>query len=154
MLLTHVRNTHIKEIMSWFLNEEEVHAWAGPNFRYPYDFNSFKKGLKLDEINSFVLLADDNTLMAFGQFYLRIGRCHLGRLVVNPEYCGGGIVATLITQLSELGQLTLATQTCSLFVLAHNKSAIKAYKKLGFVLADYPEPIPLANCLYMTKTPG
>lgn len=39
----------------------------------------------------------------------------------------------------------------SLFVLAHNDNAIKAYEKFGFELDKYPEEIPMDDCLYMVK---
>jgi ribosomal protein S18 acetylase RimI-like enzyme len=89
--------------------------------------------------------------LAFGQYYLRLGNCHLGRLIVNPNFRGQGIASHLINQLSTLGRSDLRTDSCSLFVLGHNKSAIKVYTKLGFSMADYPEEIPLKNCFYMVQ---
>jgi hypothetical protein len=53
--------------------------------------------------------------------------------------------------LGVLGKTELKTDSCSLFVLGHNKSAIQAYTKLGFSMADYPEEIPLENCFYMVQ---
>ena len=71
--------------------------------------------------------------------------------MVNPKFRGKGIITTLIKHISEQGTKVLNVTGCSLFVLSHNKSAVKAYQKTGFLLADYPDEIPLADCLYMVK---
>lgn len=139
------------ELMSWFSTEEELSVWSGPDFRYPFDLSSFKSDLKLDSIKSFSLISTEGNLLAFGQYYMRLGRCHLGRLVVNPNLRGQGIASHLIQKLSVLGKSDLNTDSCSLFVLGHNKSAIQAYTKLGFSMADYPDELPMDNCFYMVK---
>lgn len=151
MRLTQPSNPNFIELMSWFSTEEELSVWSGPDFRYPFDLRSFKSDLKLDSLKSFSLISTEGNLLAFGQYYLRLGRCHLGRLVVNPNLRGQGIASHLIQKLSVLGKSDLSTDSCSLFVLGHNKSAIQAYTKLGFSIADYPDEIPLDNCFYMVK---
>lgn len=151
MYLTQPSDENLIELMSWFSNEDEVSIWSGPNFRYPFNLNTFKNDLNLDVLNSFSLVTNEGDLLAFGQYYLRLGKCHLGRLVVNPNLRGKGIASHLINKLSTLGKSDLNTDSCSLFVLRHNKSAIHAYTKLGFLIADYPEKIPLENCLYMVQ---
>ena len=151
MRLTQPSDANFIELMSWFPTEEELSIWSGPGFRYPFDLSSFKKDLKLDTLKSFSLVSEEGDLLAFGQYYLRLERCHLGRLVVNPNIRGQGVSSHLIQKLSTLGKSDLKTDSCSLFVLGHNKSAIQAYTKLGFSMADYPDEIPLENCFYMVK---
>lgn len=151
MRLTQPSDPNFIELMSWFSTEEELTVWSGPDFRYPFDLSSFKSDLKLDSLKSFSLISTEGSLLAFGQYYLRLGRCHLGRLVVNPNLRGQGIASHLIQKLSVLGKSDLNTDSCSLFVLGHNKSAIQAYTKLGFSMADYPDELPLDNCFYMVK---
>jgi len=151
MKLATPTDLQLVELMSWFTSEKELTVWSGPNFSYPFDLKSFKRDLKLNTLASFSMVSNEGDLLAFGQYYLRLGKCHLGRLVVNPRFRGKGIIASLISQLSVLGKSDLNTQSCSLFVLAHNKNAIKAYTKLGFCITDYPEKIALANCLYMVQ---
>ena len=151
MRLTQPSNPNFIELMSWFSTEEELSVWSGPDFRYPFDLSSFKSDLKLDSIKSFSLISTEGNLLAFGQYYMRRGRCHLGRLVVNPNWRGQGIASHLIQKLSVLGKSDLNTDSCSLFVLGHNKSAIQTYIKLGFSMADYPDELPLDNCFYMVK---
>ena len=58
--------------MKWFSCEREIRQWAGPEFRYP-------------------LLNRQGLLIGFGQYYLRLERCHLSRLVINPDSRGQGI---------------------------------------------------------------
>jgi len=149
--LTHPLDEHYSELMSWFSTEEELNLWSGPNFTYPFDLTTFKRDLKGETLKSYSLITHEGDFLAFGQYYLRLERCHLGRLVVNPHFRGQGIAAYLIDKLSDLGKSALNTNSCSLFVLAQNVSAIKAYTKLGFTRVEYPQTMPLANCLYMVK---
>lgn len=151
MRLTQPSDEHFIELMSWFSSEDELNLWSGPNFRYPFDLSSFKSDLKLDTLKSFSLISNEGDFLAFGQYYLRLGMCHLGRLVVNPNLRGKGIASHLIKQLSIFGKSDLRTDSCSLFVLGHNESAIQAYTKLGFSMVEYPEEIPLKNCFYMVQ---
>jgi ribosomal protein S18 acetylase RimI-like enzyme len=151
MRLTQPSDANFIEIMSWFSTEEELSIWSGPGFRYPFDLSSFKNDLKLDSLKSFSLVSVEGNLLAFGQYYLRLDKCHLGRLIVNPNFRGQGIASHLIQKLGVQGKTELKTDSCSLFVLGHNKSAIQAYTKLGFSMAEYPNEIPLENCLYMVN---
>ena len=151
MRLTQPSDEHFIQLMSWFSSENELCIWSGPNFRYPFELSSFKSDLNLNILKSFSLISSEGALLAFGQYYLRLGKCHLGRLVVNPSLRGQGIASHLISQLSVLGKSDLSTESCSLFVLGHNESAIQAYTKFGFSMADYPEKMPLENCFYMVQ---
>ena len=151
MQLTEPLECHVIEMMSWFTNEADLKQWSGPGFRYPFDLSTFTGDLKISPTNSFSLVSEEGELLGFGQYYQRLDKCHLGRLVVNPKFRGEGIIAELIKLISVKGTKALSVTACSLFVLSHNQSAIKAYQKVGFVLADYPEKIPTENCFYMVK---
>lgn len=151
MRLTQPSDENFIQLMSWFSSADELSIWSGPNFRYPFDLISFKSDLNLNTVKSFSLTSSEGDLLAFGQYYLRLGKCHLARLVVNPSLRGQRIASHLISQLSVLGKSDLSTESCSLFVLGHNESAIQAYTKLGFSMTDYPEKIPLENCFYMVQ---
>lgn len=142
---------HIKEMMTWFSDESSLRQWSGPGFRFPFEQQSFSEDLKLTKLDSYSLVDESGQLVAFGQFYLRKGKCHLGRLVVSPNHRGKGAAHVLMQALIELGCRELQVKSSSLFVLADNHSAIKAYQKEGFDFAEYPEEIPLENCLYMVK---
>lgn len=141
--------SHLKQMMTWFDSEKALQDWGGPFFRYPFDKESFAEDLNLDAIKSYSLVSEQGELLAFGQYYQRIGRCHLGRLVVNPAHRGKGLVAILIRKLTQLGLAELKVPDCSLFVYLDNHSAISAYQKLGFEFAEYPEEIALKHCGYM-----
>lgn len=152
MQLIQPLENHLLEMMSWFSSEQELLDWSGPNFRYPFDLSSFVEDLKLNELSSFALVADKTEFLAFGQYYQRLGKCHLGRLIVKPKFRGKGIAKELMSKICELGTKELEVKECSLFVLAHNDNAIKSYKKFGFSFGNYPEELPLENCLYMVKS--
>lgn len=137
--------------MSWFSTEAALSIWSGANFSFPFDFNSFKSDLKLESLPSFALLSAQAELLGFGQYYLRLGKCHLCRLVINPIFRGQGIAAHLIQQLSVRGKADLNANSSSLFVVQNNGSAIKTYEKSGFTVACYPEKITVKDCLYMVN---
>lgn len=149
--LTGVSEQHLLEMMTWFACESELKQWAGPNFTYPYDANSFAKDLNLNRLDSFSLLNHKHEFVAFGQCYKRLQSCHLGRLAVAPTHRGNNYIAHLMHHLIEFGRIKFTTRSCSLFVLEQNSAAISAYQKYGFECAPYPEPIPFENCLYMLK---
>ncbi|MEN1728362.1 MAG: GNAT family N-acetyltransferase [Pseudomonadota bacterium] len=136
--------------LRWFRDETELRQWAGPNFRFPFDEQSFKADLTVKSLASRVLLSEQQELLAFGQYYGRLDRCHLGRLAVSPEHRGQGVAATLMGALIDEGRTVLDVAEASLFVLANHESALRAYRRFGFGEADYPEQLPLENCLYLT----
>jgi ribosomal protein S18 acetylase RimI-like enzyme len=105
--------------------------------------------LKLESLASFALLSAQAELLGFGQYYLRLGKCHLYRLVINPSFRGEGIATHLIHQFTVSRKTDLNTNSSSLFVIQNNVSAVKTYEKSGFTFACYPEKITLKDCLYM-----
>ena len=139
---------HLAEIMEWFPDVESISIWGGPNFRFPCSDQSFMSDLDLAKTESFVLTNDLGSILAFGQYYLRNERCHLSRLVVSPTERGNGIGKHLIAQLSLQGRNDLKVGSCSLFVMAHNKPAMRLYLSLGFREAIYPEEMA-KDIIYM-----
>ncbi len=131
--------------MRWFPDEVSCHAWGGPEFRFPYTEATFRVDAKLASLSTWALAADDGTLAGFGQFYLRVGRCHLGRLAIAPDSRGQGLGATLVRELCRQGSAALGVETYSLFVLPGNARALRLYRRLGFAPVPYPEPNPLLD---------
>ncbi|WP_102797808.1 GNAT family N-acetyltransferase [Bowmanella denitrificans] len=139
----------LAEISQWFDSEDSLKIWGGPAMQYPFDLQSLRRDTRIDELPSWLLM-ENNQLLGFGQYYLREGRCHLGRLVIAPEQRGRGLAKVLIQQLSRLGSQELQTCEVSLFVLAHNQVAHRCYLAMGFVEIQYPGPsMGIDNCLYM-----
>lgn len=140
----------LQELMSWFPDAHSCGLWAGPGFRFPFNEATFREDSRIDHLSSWGLPAADSSLGAFGQYYLRLGRCHLARLVVAPALRAQGIGGTLIRELCDRGCLELGTDSCSLFVLADNAPARQLYRRLGFAEVAYPEPSSmLEGSLYM-----
>lgn len=142
---------HLAEIMAWFPDADSISIWGGPNFRFPYSDQSFMSDLDLSTTESFVLTNDLGSILAFGQYYLRNERCHLSRLVVSPFERGKGIGKHLIAQLSLQGRNDLKLGSCSLFVMAHNKSALRLYLSLGFREAIHPGEMA-EDMIYMVSS--
>lgn len=142
---------HLREMMGWFNSEAELREWAGPQFNYPFTQATFEADLTLTQLASFSLLNSQAELLAFGQAYQRLKRWHLGRLVVSPKHRGQGIVQGLIEQLSQVGRREHKIFANSLFVMKQNVAAIKAYQRCGFVIAEYPQPMPMQETYYMIR---
>jgi ribosomal protein S18 acetylase RimI-like enzyme len=150
MELQHFHESHLAELMTWFKDEPSCKRWGGPEFRFPFDAVTFKEDCKLS-LSSWSFI-DSNKLCAFGQFYLREGRCHLARLVVSPAMRSQGIGKQFIVQLASMGCSELNVNQCSLFVLADNAAAMRVYRKLGFETSSYRGELKLPmDCLYMVS---
>jgi len=152
--LTLFDDAHLPELMSWFPDELSCHTWGGPEFRFPFTEATFREDARLASLSTWALVGDDGTLAGFGQFYLRVGRCHLGRLAIAPDARGRGLGATLVRGLCRHGGAALGVGTFSLFVVPGNERALRLYRRLGFSPAPYPEPDPaLDPYIYMVAMP-
>ena len=140
------------EMMKWFPTAARCHEWGGPEFRFPFTPATFREDMQLERLPSYVLLdAGDGALMGFGQYYARLDRCHLARIVVAPPYRGRRIGEGLILELARTGCAALGADECSLFVLPGNERALRLYRRMGFVEEPYVgESLP--GSLYMVAS--
>ena len=143
----------LPELMSWFPDRDACHAWGGDNFRFPFTEATFREDAKLDSLPTWALVGDDGAVAGFGQYYLRVGRCHLGRLAIAPNKRGQGLGNTLVRELCRKGSAELSADSFSLFVLPGNERALRLYKRLGFSEVPYPEALPAAGLdVYMVAS--
>ncbi len=142
MTLTPATDDHVRALMAWFPDRRSCAIWGGHTFRYPFTESTFLADTRFRDLPSYVLVDAEAQPLAFGQYYRRAGRCHLGRLVVSPAHRGQGIGTQLIRGLVELGTRRLGLAECSLFVDPDNGPAIGLYERLGFVPAVYPDDDP------------
>ena len=139
----------LPELMTWFPDARALRTWGGPESRFPFDAASFREDAKVDGIDSFSLVADDGTLAAFGQCYLRIERCHFGRVAVAPARRGEGLGTRLLREMADWGLSRFGPRELSLFVLKANDEARRLYERLGFRAVPYPDPALLPDAHYM-----
>lgn len=142
-------SAHINELMNWFASADELRDWGGPDMRHPFTEQTFTEDIKLESLNSLVMLSAEQEMLAFGQCYERENRCHLGRLAIAPQHRGKGLIDALVGRLLINGTGRFEVSGGSLFVVPDNLGAIKAYQRYGFRFADYPGDAPIAGCLYM-----
>lgn len=147
-------DAHLPELMSWFPDTISCQTWGGVEFRFPFTEASFREDAKLSSLPAWSLVRnDDGALAGFGQFYLRVGRCHLGRLAIAPDSRGTGLGSTLVRELCRRGGAALGVDSYSLFVVPENERALRLYRRLGFSTAPYPEPTPaLIGYIYMVAS--
>jgi ribosomal protein S18 acetylase RimI-like enzyme len=142
----------LPELMRWFPDEASCRLWGGAHFRWPCDAATFRADAGIGVLAS-RMLVDDDAMVAFGQYYRRVGRCHLGHLVVCPETRGRGIGTRLIRELCAEGGRALGVTEFSLFVLARNAPAERLYRRLGFEETAYPEALPTSEPMcYLVAT--
>lgn len=150
MELVTATEDHLRPLMNWLPDERACLQWGGPAFRYPFSEQTFLQDCRWTELPSYILVDDNGTPLAFGQYYRRIDRCHLGRLIVSPAHRGAGVGRALVTELIRRGCADLGVGECSLFVLKDNTAAKALYGKLGFEFAHYPGSAEwLEVCDYM-----
>jgi ribosomal protein S18 acetylase RimI-like enzyme len=150
MKIEKAQSEHVREIMDWFPDLESVNRWGSPYMRYPLREETFFEDIYWDRISSRIARYEDGRLLGFGQFYPKLGRCHLARLIINPVFRGRGQGEAFIGALMKHGSGHLDTAEFSLYVMTANKPAYNCYKNLGFSLATYPHGDPhLENCVFM-----
>src|SRR5687768_17388388 len=98
MNLVTAAQTHLLEMLHWFPDRHSCAIWGGPEFRYPFTEATFREDIRL-HLPSYSLLGNDGALIGFGQYYLRVGRCHLARLIVSPQHRGRAAGAFMIREL-------------------------------------------------------
>ncbi|MBU2878659.1 GNAT family N-acetyltransferase [Aliiglaciecola sp. SL4] len=153
LILVEASEQDIASLCGWFVSFDEIRDWGGPNISFPISSRSLIVETKLAQGRSYKLIDTKNNMLAFGQCYERLGRCHLARLVVNPQNRGCGVGKQLVKQLLTQAPEYLVTKGFSLFVWPHNKVAKKLYQSLGFRRVNYPESITpeMAKCDYLIK---
>lgn len=138
--------------MRWFPDGASVRQWGGPDFRFPFTEETFRKDVRLDDVPAWEIVSTDGALLAFGRYYLRLGRCHLAFLAVAPAMRGRRVGLKLVEELCAEGARNLSFDEYSLFVWQDNAVAVALYRKLGFVEMPYPEPSSgLAGMAYMIR---
>jgi ribosomal protein S18 acetylase RimI-like enzyme len=139
----------LPDLMTWFRDAHELRTWGGPDFRFPFTPATFREDSKVDSIDSFSLVAPDGTLAAIGQCYLRIERCHFGRVGVAPHRRGQGLGSRLLAEMAAWGQGQFGPRELSLFVMHTNEAAHRLYRRLGFRESPYPDPTFIPDAHYM-----
>ncbi|SDK75310.1 GNAT family N-acetyltransferase [Microbulbifer yueqingensis] len=146
---------HLEVLMSWIADREQCLQWGGPVFRFPFSPATFREDCRWDELAGGVLVDGCGHMVAFGQYYRRLGRCHLGHLVVSPGRRGQGLGKRLVRALARRGCAELEAAECSLFVLKNNAAARALYRRLGFVPAEHPESFPWQDqCDFLVAPAG
>ena len=130
--------SEVETLKSWFPDKESSYFWCGPGLRFPFTHESFLEDIHWERMPAYSLLDERGQLSAFGQYYGKLGRCHLARLVVSPSLRSRGVGRDFISRLMSIGMADLGAAECSLFVLSCNDRALRCYRSLGFEKVPYP----------------
>src|SRR5262245_3560565 len=138
MELARTKQSEIEILKSWFSDRESSYAWCGPGLRFPFTSESFLEDIHWERMPAYSLLDERGQFIGFGQYYEKLGRCHLARLVVSPAHRAHGVGRQFISRLMSIGIEDLDATECSLFVLNYNDKALRCYRSLGFEKVPYP----------------
>lgn len=139
MLLTKATDEDIPILMTWFGDARSTREWGGWAFRYPFNDETFREDVQIDELDSFVCREESGSLVAFGQVKEKYGRGHVARLALAPEYRGRGLGRDLVGSLCDKATRLFDCTEHSLFVSRANTVALRCYRGLGFEEARYPK---------------
>ena len=143
----------IDELMGWFDTQRSINEWGGPNFRYPFDRETFVEDCHWPDMATYCVYSEKKIMCAFGQLYERDRRINLARLIAHPHMRGQGIGRRLVTMLMTIGVELFELKEYSLFVYRDNAPALKCYQSLGFEMHDYPPDESMADvCYYLTRS--
>ena len=153
MKILNAQLEHAREIMHWFPDKESVIRWGSPYMRYPLEEQAFLEDILWGRVESRIAVDDSGRLVGFGQFYPKLGRCHLARLVIAPDMRGRGHGREFVAALMHHGAGQVGTTDFSLYVMTANRSALNCYHSLGFRLATPPKGDPqLLDTVFMTTS--
>ncbi len=124
-------------LLHWFDDAKQLKTWGGPSVRFPLDLKQLSE-MATDQ--TYLLTDQHDRVMGFGQFYVRLGRHHLSRLAIGPDYRGQGLGRKFVTLMMEQAVKSQKAVGHSLFVDPDNQTAINLYLSLGFVFCPYPDP--------------
>ena len=124
MQLQQFEDCRLEELMRWFPDAHACRVWGGTQFRFPFTPATFREDAKIDSLPTWMLV-EAGEMVAFGQYYLRIGRCHLGRLAVTPQRRGRGIGAVLVRELCVQGAAEFGVYAGCIYMVQRAKSAAK-----------------------------
>jgi ribosomal protein S18 acetylase RimI-like enzyme len=130
--------THVAQLKRWFPDRESAYFWCGPGLRIPFTDQTFLEDIHWQRMPAYSLLDDQGNLSGFGQYYEKLERCHLARLVIAPASRSRGLGRQFIARLMSIGMADLGVGECSLFVVNYNLRALRCYAALGFEKAAYP----------------
>ena len=146
-------DAHLAHLMGWFADESACRSWGGPGFRFPFTETTFREDTRFGTLRTWSLVDAEDELLAFGQYYLRVGRCHLAHLAVKPEFRGHRVGERLVLELCRVGSGELRVDSYSLFVMLDNTSALRLYDRIGFAPAAYPDPsLKIEGMVYMVAS--
>lgn len=131
-------DSEIETLKTWFPDKESSYFWGGPGLNFPFTHDSFLEDIQWGKMATYSLLDEAGGFVGFGQYYEKLGRCHLARLAIAPALRGQGHGHWFISHLMSIGMEDLSTNECSLFVVNHNETALRCYANLGFTREEYP----------------
>jgi ribosomal protein S18 acetylase RimI-like enzyme len=125
------------EVARWFPDRRAAVLWAGPHVPDPVSPVWLAREFESRARAHFVAVDEADQAMGVIGMRRRTGerRVHLIRIGVAPEHRGEGLAVRLIEAMASLARVGGAKRL-TLNVYGMNASALRAYEKAGFRLAE------------------
>jgi RimJ/RimL family protein N-acetyltransferase len=127
-------------LVSWIANERELLAWGGPYFDAPLSCAAIQNLIKEHKGQNpprecWAGTNADGEFVATFQltFNYRSGQAGLGRVLIKPEYRGGGLARERLCLAEQLAFRRPEINRLELRVFTFNFVAISAYERAGFI---------------------
>jgi len=135
-------------LISWIDSEELLVQFAGPIFSYPLTNSQLE--LYLDDKNRHpfkIIDKESNTIFGHAEIYLQGNNCvKLCRILIGKsDFKGKGLCTKIVTELLNISFNKLNAKVVELNVYDWNESAIRCYKKAGFVIQKEKSKTNSAN---------
>jgi RimJ/RimL family protein N-acetyltransferase len=139
MELVQFNQKHFSTLSSWFASEAELVQWGGTKLRFPLDDQQMITMLEIVLDN----LPDKQSWMAFRDgsaighaqlhFDWKNGNATLARVVIAPSLRGQKLAVPMLQLVMAEAFNYSQLMRLELNVYVFNQSAIRTYKRLGFV---------------------
>jgi ribosomal protein S18 acetylase RimI-like enzyme len=124
-------------VAGWFPDRRSAVLWGGPHVPDPVNAPWLAREFEARARAHFVAVEDDEQALGVIGMRRRLGerRVHLIRVAVAPDRRGEGLAARLIDAMATLARIGGAKRL-TLNVYGENASAVRAYEKAGFRMAE------------------
>ena len=157
LTLRKFRKRDIQALFSWFQTEREVLQWAGAALSWPLRrseladlIQQHRGGSPVREV--WAVMRSDEMV---GHFQISLNRrlrtAGLGRIAIAPSHRGKSLSAPLMEMILNRTFSHSWVHRVDLLVYDHNRAAIRAYERSGFVLeGTRRETTPIGDEIWNT----
>jgi RimJ/RimL family protein N-acetyltransferase len=134
--LERFEKNNYRDLISWIDSEETLMQVAGPSLTFPLTPEQLDISLSDENRIAFAIINNETNVVAgHAEIYLAESSAKLGRIIIgDKEQRGKGLGEQLVKLLLDIAFFSYNRTEVELNVFDWNTSAIKCYKKVGFII--------------------